>query len=109
MKSKVYRTLLNAAVASAMALGSGTALRAQDTSMDKPSPAVSAPANQGQSSEQAASQYNAPQSNGAEQSAAQDVAPPPPQDRDAYQNQAPAPGPGAAPNQRQYSPLSAEQ
>jgi hypothetical protein len=95
MKSKVYRTLLNAVVASAMALGTGSALRAQDASMDKPSPAVSAPADQGQSSEQTASQYNAPQSNAAEPSAAQDQAPPP--------------GQGLAPNQQQYSPLSADQ
>jgi len=91
-----------------MALGTGTALRAQDASMDKPSPAVSAPADQGQSSEQTASQYNAPQSNAAEPSAPQDVAPPPPQDRDAPQDQGPPPGPGLSPN-RQYSPLSAEQ
>ena len=101
MKSKVYRTLLNAVVASAMALGTGSALRAQDASMDKPSPAASAPLAQGQSSGQ---------------SAAQDVAPPPPQDLGAPQGQysapqaqAPPPGPGLAPNQRQYSPLSAEQ
>ncbi|MFZ0952177.1 MAG: DUF3300 domain-containing protein [Candidatus Sulfotelmatobacter sp.] len=109
MKTKIYRTLLNAVVASAMALGAGTALRAQDASMDKPSPAVSAPADQGQSSELSASQYNAPQSNAAEPSATQDVAPPPPQDPGAPQNQAPAPGPGPAPNAQQYSPLSAEQ
>jgi hypothetical protein len=91
-----------------MALGTGTALRAQDASMDKPSPAVSAPADQGQSTEQAAPQYNAPQSNAAEPGGAQDVAPPPPQDRDASQDQAPQPGQGLSPN-RQYSPLSAEQ
>jgi Protein of unknown function (DUF3300) len=90
-----------------MALSTGTALRAQDTTMDKPSPAVGAPADQGQSSEQAGAQYNAPQSNGAEQGAPQDVAPQPTQDQGAPPDQAPAPGP--APNQRQYSPLSAEQ
>jgi hypothetical protein len=107
MKSKVYRTLFSAVVASAMALGTGSALRAQDATMDKPSPAVSAPADQGQSSEQTAAQYNAPQSN-AEPSAAQDVAPPPPQDLDAPQNQAPPASQGLSPN-RQYSPLSPEQ
>jgi hypothetical protein len=94
MKSKVYRTLLNAVVASAMALGTGSALRAQDASMDKPSPAVSTPADQGQSGDQAASQYNAPQSNAAEPGAPQNQAPPPDQ--------------GLSPN-RQYAPLSAEQ
>jgi hypothetical protein len=94
MKSKIYRTLLNAVVASAMALGTGSALRAQDASMDKPSPAVSAPADQAQSSDQAASQYNAPQSNAAEPGAPQNQAPPPDQ--------------GLSPN-RQYAPLSAEQ
>jgi hypothetical protein len=101
MKSKVYRTLLNAVVASAMALGTGGALRAQDASMDKPSPAVSTPADQGQSSEQAAAQYNAPQSNAAEPSAPQDQ-------YSAPQDQAPPPGQGLSPN-RQYSPLSPEQ
>jgi hypothetical protein len=95
MKSKVYGTLFNAVVASAMALGTGSALRAQDASMDKPSPAVSAPADQGQSSEQTASQYSAPQSDAAEPSAPQDQAPPPDQ--------------GQAPSQQQYSPLSAAQ
>ena len=108
MKSKGYRTLLSAVVASAMALGTGSALRAQDATMDKPSPAVSAPADQGQSSEQTAAQYNAPQSN-ADPSVAQDVAPPPPQDLNAPQDQAPAAGPGLASSQRQYSPLSADQ
>jgi hypothetical protein len=101
MKSKVYRALLNAVVASAMALGTGSALTAQDASMDKPSPAVSAPADQGQSSEQTAAQYNAPQSDAAAPSAPQDQ-------YSAPQDQAPPSSQGLSPN-RQYSPLSAEQ
>jgi len=87
--------------------------------MDKPSAAVSAPADQapvsqGPPPEQTAPQYNAPQysapqHNEQDQGAPQDVAPPSPQDRDSYQDQAQAPPPPTGPDQRQYASLPAEQ
>ena len=107
MKIKLSKTLLTAVLTSAMALGSGISLVAQDHSMDKPSAAVGAPVDQGPPPQQTAPQYNAP-----EQSAPQDVAPPSPQDQDAPQDQAPAPPPPAAPtgpDQRRYTPLPSEQ
>jgi hypothetical protein len=107
MKNKLSKTLLTA-VTSAMALGTGTSLRAQaqsqDQSMDKPSAAVSAQVDQGPPTQQTAPQYNAP-----DQSAPQDVAPPPPQDQDTYQGQAQAPPPPTPPDQRQYTALPPEQ
>ncbi len=102
MKTKLSKTLLTAVLTSAMALGTGTSLWAQDQSMDKPSPAVSAQVDQGPPPEQTAPQYNAP-----DQSAPQDVAPPSPQDQDTYQDQAPPPPTG--PDQRLYTPLPPEQ
>jgi len=105
MKTKSSYTLLTAVLTSAMALGTGTSLGAQDQSMDKPSAAVGAQVDQGPPPEQTAPQYNAP-----EQSAPQDVAPPPsPQDQDRYQDQAQAPPPPTGPDQRQYTPLAPEQ
>jgi hypothetical protein len=105
MKTKLSKTLLTAVLTSAMALGTGTSLGAQDQSMDKPSAAVGAQVDQGPPPEQTAPQYNAP-----EQSAPQDVAPPPsPQDQDRYQDQAQAPPPPTGPDQRQYTPLAPEQ
>jgi hypothetical protein len=104
MKNKLSKTLLAAVLTSAVALGTGTSLVAQDQSMDKPSPAVSAPMDQGAPSAQAAPQYNAP-----DQSAPQDVAPPSPQDQNTYQDQGQAPPPPTGPNQQQYTPLPAEQ
>ncbi|MGA9687350.1 MAG: DUF3300 domain-containing protein, partial [Candidatus Sulfotelmatobacter sp.] len=97
MKSKLSKTLFTAVLTSAMALGTGTSLGAQDQSMDKPSAGVSAQVDQGPPPEQTGPQYNAP-----DQNAPQDVAPPSPQD----QAQAPPP-PG--PDQRQYTPLPPEQ
>jgi len=108
MKTKLSKTLLTAVLTSAMALGTGTSLRAQaqsqDQSMDKPSAAVSAQVDQGPPTQQTAPQYNAP-----DQSAPQDVAPPPPQDQDTYQGQAQAPPPPTPPDQRQYTALPPEQ
>ena len=105
MQTKLSKTLLTAVLTSAMALGTGTSLGAQDQSMDKPSAAVGAQVDQGPPPEQTAPQYNAP-----EQSAPQDVAPPPsPQDQDRYQDQAQAPPPPTGPDQRQYTPLAPEQ
>ncbi|MGC1648976.1 MAG: DUF3300 domain-containing protein [Candidatus Sulfotelmatobacter sp.] len=102
MKTKLSKALFTAVLTSAMALGAGTSLGAQDQSMDKPSASVSGRVDQGPPPEQTAPQYNAP-----DQSAPQDVAPRSPQDRDAYQDQAPLPPSG--PNQRQYTPLPPEQ
>jgi hypothetical protein len=106
MKTKLSNTLLTAVLTSAMALGSGSALIAQDQSVDKPSAGVSAQVDQGPPPEQTAPQY-APQYNAQDQSAPQDVAPPPPQDQGTYQAQAPPPP--ALPDQRQYTPLPLEQ
>ena len=47
MKTKLSKTLLTAVLTSAMALGTGTSLGAQDQSMDKPSAGVSAQVDQG--------------------------------------------------------------
>ena len=102
MKTKLSKTLLTAVLTSAMALGTGTSLGAQDQSMDKPSAAVGAQVDQAPPAEQTAPQYNAP-----EQSAPQGVAPPTPQDQDTYRDQAPPPPTG--PGQRQYTPLPREQ
>jgi hypothetical protein len=79
-----------AVLTSAMALGAGTSLGAQDQSMDKPSASVSGQVDQEPPAAQTAPQYNAP-----DQSAPQEVAPPSSQDQDAYrdrayQDQAPA-------------------
>ena len=105
MKSKLSKTILTAALTSAMALGAGTSLVAQDQPMDKPSPGVSVQVDQGPPPEQTAPQYNAP-----DQSAPQDVAPRLPQDQDAYQDQAQAQTPPPmAPDQRQYTTLPPEQ
>jgi hypothetical protein len=115
MKTKLSRTLLTAVLTSAMALGTGTSLWAQDQSMDKPSAAVSAPADQAPADQgpppaQTAPQYNAPQSNVPNQSAPQAVAPPPPQDQGTYQDQAPPPPPPpTGPAQQQYAPLPSDQ
>jgi hypothetical protein len=102
MKTKLSKALFTAVLTSAMALGAGTSLGAQDQSMDKPSASVSGRVDQGPPPEQTAPQSNAP-----DQSAPQDVAPRSPQDRDAYQDQAPLPPSG--PNHRQYTPLPPEQ
>ena len=104
MKTKLSKTLLTAVLTSAMALGTGTSLGAQDQSMDKPSAAVGAQVDQGPPPEQTAPQYNAP-----DQSAPQDVAPPSPRDQDTYQDQAQAPPPPTGPDQRQYTTLPPEQ
>jgi Protein of unknown function (DUF3300) len=109
MKTKLSKTLLTTVLTSAMALGTGTSLWAQDPSMDKPSAGISVQVDQAPPPEQAAPQYNAP-----DQSAVQDVAPPPPQDQDAYrdrayQDQAQAPPAPSGPDQRQYASLPPEQ
>lgn len=108
MKIELSKTLLAAVLTSAMAFGTGTSLLAQDPSMDKPSAGVNIQVDQGPPPEQSAPQYNAPQ-----YEAPQDVAPPPPQDQDAYQDQAQeqaqAPPPPAGPDQRQYTSLPPEQ
>jgi len=104
MKTKLSKTLLTAVLTSAMALGTGTSLGAQDQSMDKPSAAVSVQVDQGPPQEQTAPQYNAP-----DQSAPQDVAPPSPKDQDTYQDQVQAPPPPMGTDQRQYTPLPPEQ
>ncbi len=123
MKTKLSKTLLTAVLTSAMALGAGTSLVAQDQSMDKPSAGVSAQVDQGPQPEQTAPQYNAPQYtppqySAPDQSAPQDVAPPPPQDQGAYQDRAyqdqaqatpPPPPAPTGPDQRQYTPLPPEQ
>jgi len=106
MKTKLSRTLLTAVLTSAMALGTGTSLMAQDQSFDKPS-AGNAQVDQGPPPEQTTPQYNAPQQNDQDQSTPQDAAPPSPQNQDIYQDQAPPPP--AGPNQRQYTQLPPEQ
>jgi len=111
MQTKLSKTLLTAVLTSAMALGTGTFLGAQDQSMDKPSAAVSPQVDQGPPPEQTAPQYNAPQYNAPDQSAPPDVAPPPPRDQDTYeeQAQAPPPPPAMGPNQPLYTSLPPEQ
>jgi hypothetical protein len=104
MKTKLSKTILTAVLTSAMALGTGTFLGAQDQSMAKPSAGVSAQVDQGPPTEQTAPQYNAP-----DQSAPQDVAPPSQQDPGTYQDQAQAPPPPTGPDQRRYTPLPSEQ
>src|ERR1700693_5391764 len=52
MKTKLPKTVLTAVLTSAMALGAGTSLWAQDQSMDKPSAGVSAQVDQGPPPEQ---------------------------------------------------------
>ncbi|MGB8583945.1 MAG: DUF3300 domain-containing protein [Candidatus Sulfotelmatobacter sp.] len=122
MKTKLSKTLLTAVLTGAMALGTGASLEAQDQSMDKPSAGVSVQVDQGPPPEQTAPQhnapqYNAPQYNEQDQSAPQNVAPPPPQDQGADQDrayqdppqaQAPPPPPTGA-DQRQYTSLPPEQ
>ncbi len=110
MKTKLSKTLLTAVLTSAMALGTAASLFAQDQSMDKPSAGADAqvdqaPADQAPPPAPTAPQYNSPQYNAPAESAPQNVAPPPPQDQDAYQDQAPPP----APDQRQYATLPPEQ
>ena len=117
MKTKLSKTLLTAVLTSAMALGTGTSLGAQDQSMDKPSAGVSAPVDQAPVDQAApaeqpapqndAQQNNAPQYNAPDQSAPQSVAPPAPQDQGTYQDQAPPPPTGPA--QRQFTPLPSDQ
>jgi hypothetical protein len=107
MKSKLSKTLLTAALTSAMALGTITSLGAQDQSMETPSAAGSAQADQAPPPEQTAPQDNAPPYNAPNQSAPQDVAPPSSQDQDMYQDQGPMPPTG--PDQRQYTSLPPEQ
>jgi hypothetical protein len=116
MKTKLSKTLLTALLTSAMALGTGTSLGAQDQSMDKPSAGVSAPVDQAPPQEQLApqndaqqnsvQQNNAPQYNAPDQGAPQAVAPPAPQ-QGTYQDQAPPPP--AGPAQRQFTPLPSDQ
>ena len=115
MKTKLSKTLLAAMLTSAVALGTGTSLGAQDQSMDKPSAGVSVQMDPGPPPEQTAPQYNAPQYN---ERAPQDVAPASPQDQDAYQgraydpayeDQAQVPPPATGPDQRQYTSLPPEQ
>ena len=111
MQTKLSKTLLTAVLTmtSAMALGTGSSLAAQDQSMDKPSAGVGVQVDQAPPPEQTAPQYNAPQYNAPDQSAPPDVAPPPPppRDQDTYQDQAPPPPTG--PDQRQYTALPPEQ
>ena len=114
MKIKLSKTLLTAVLTSAMSLGTGTSLGAQDQSMDKPSAGVSVQVDQGPPPEQTVPQYNVPQYNAPDQSAPPDVAPPLPQDQDAYQDrayqdQAQATPPPMGPNQRQYTTLPPDQ
>jgi hypothetical protein len=115
MKSKLFNTLLTGALTCGMALGGGTSLGAQDSSMDKPSPdvtgAVAQPVPEQAPQYNAQPQYSSPQSdspqyNAPGPSAPQDAAPP--QYPDQGQEQAPPPA-AAGPNQRQYSPLPADQ
>jgi len=104
MKTKLSRTLFAAVLTSAMALGTGTSLGAQDQSLDKPSAGVSAQVDQGPPPEQTAPQYKAP-----DQSTPPDVAPPSPRDQGTYQDQPQAPPPTTGQDQRQYTPLPPEQ
>ena len=106
MKTKLPKTVLTAVLTSAMALGTGTSLWAQDQSMDKPPAGVSAKVDQGPPPEQTAPQYDAP-----DRSAPQDVAPPSPQGQDTYRDltQGPPPPTEPGPDQRQYTPLPPEQ
>ncbi|MFZ0587153.1 MAG: DUF3300 domain-containing protein, partial [Candidatus Sulfotelmatobacter sp.] len=117
MKTKLSTTLLTAVLTTAMTLGAGISLVAQDQSMDKPSAAVSAPADQAAPQDQPAPQSNTSQYNAPDQSAPQAVAPPSPQDQGTYQGQpqgqpqdqmqaAPAP---MGPAQRQFTPLPPDQ
>jgi hypothetical protein len=103
MKTKLSRTLLTAVLTSALALATGTSLKAQDQSTDKPS-AGSAQVDQGPPPEQTAPQYSAP-----DQNAPQNVAPPSPQNPNTYQDQAQAPPPPTGPDQRQFTPLPSDQ
>src|SRR5580658_7576840 len=103
MKTKLSRTLLTAVLTSALALATGTSLKAQDQSTDKPS-AGSAQVDQGPPPEQTAPQYSAP-----DQNAPQNVAPPSPQNQNTYQDQAQAPPPPTGPDQRQFTPLPSDQ
>ena len=98
MKTKLPKTVLTAVLTSAMALGAGTSLWAQDQSMDKPPAGVSAQVDQGPPPEQIAPQYDAP-----DRSAPQDVAPPSPQGQDTYRDltQGPPPPTEPGPDQRQ--------
>jgi len=109
MNTKLSKTILTAVLTSAVALGAGTSLWAQDPSMDKPSAGVSAQMDQAPPPEQPAPQYNAP-----DPGPPADVAPPPPQDQGtyqdrAYQDQAQATPPPTGPDQRQYATLPPEQ
>jgi len=105
MKTKLPKSVLTAVLTSAMALGVGTSLWAQDQSMDKPTAGVSAQVDQGPPPEQTAPQYDAP-----DRSAPQDVAPPSPQGQDTRDlAQAPPPPTEPGPDQRQYTPLPPEQ
>ena len=113
MKTKISRTLLTAVLTSAMALGTATSLVAQDQSMDKPSPAVSAPGDQAPVNQVPPPEQTAPPSNAPDESAPQAVAPPPPQDQGTYQgqpqDQAQSPPSPTGPAQRQYTPLPPDQ
>ena len=113
MKTKLSKTILTAVLTSAMALGAGTSLWAQDPSMEKPSAGIGAQVDQAPPPEQTAPQYNAPQYNAPDQSAPPDVAPPPPRDQDTYEEQAqappPPPPPAMGPNQPLYTSLPPEQ
>jgi hypothetical protein len=106
MKTKLPKSVLTAVLTSAMALGVGASLWAQDQSMDKPTAGVSAQVDQGPPPEQTAPQYDAP-----DRSAPQDVAPPSPQGQVTYRDlaQAPPPPTEPGPDQRQYTPLPPEQ
>jgi len=83
--------------------------------MDKPSAGIGVQVDQAPPPEQTAPQYNAPQYNppqynAPDQSAPRDVAPPPPQDQDTYQDQTQAPPPPpAGPDRRYYTSLPPEQ
>ncbi|MGA8502337.1 MAG: DUF3300 domain-containing protein [Candidatus Sulfotelmatobacter sp.] len=113
MKTKLSKTLLSAVLTSAMMLGAGTSLVAQDQSMDKPSAAVGAPTDQAPVDQGPTPEQAAPPNSAPDQSAPQAVAPPAPQDQGAYQgqpqDQAQAPPPPTAPDQRQFTPLPPDQ
>jgi len=109
MKTNLSKTLLTAVLTSAMALGTGTSLVAQDQSMDKPSAGVGVQEDQGPPPAQTAPQDNAPQYNAPDQSAPQDVAPPSSQDQDTNRDQAQTPPPPTGHDQRQYTTLPPEQ
>ena len=120
MKTKLSKTILTAVLTSAITLGTGTLLGAQDQSMDKPSAGVSVQVDQAPPQDQAAPQYNAPQYNAPDQGVPPDVAPPPSQDQDAYQDRAyndhasddrayQDQAPPAGPDQRPYTSLPPEQ